>query len=161
MDCERFAQAKILLAHDEAGRTPELDDHLAGCAACAADVEEMRDIVRRYRQASSGAAPEALRNRLLAIRPPAIRPPLHRWVPLAAAAILLAVLAAPLLRRDSTAKPPPQVTSQTVDLSFTFESCEIVIASMPEEDSVRPIVYEAEIDRDLRELSERIVILED
>lgn len=157
-DCERFADEKLLFAHGELGRAPAFDAHLAACAVCRADAEEMREVRRRYRETSAEAMPEPLRARLMALRPRAARPPAwQRWVTVAAAALLLTVLLVPLLRRGEA---PPQskkdAPAPASDMTFRFDSVDAVRATVLKEKPKRPPVRELHFDRELRELKRKL-----
>lgn len=75
MECNKFVDEKIGETH-----TPEFRDHLAGCAGCARDVEELREVRTLYREASTekyrGGVPRVGRFR-------------GGWIPMAAAAAVL------------------------------------------------------------------------
>jgi len=78
MECNKFIDEKIGETH-----SAEFRDHLADCAACARDLEELREVRTLYREASTekyrGGVPRVRRFR-------------GGWIPMAAAAaILLAV----------------------------------------------------------------------
>ena len=49
MKCERFGEAALLEAYDEAGGAA-WKRHLASCEACSAEVDELRDVRRAYAQ---------------------------------------------------------------------------------------------------------------
>jgi hypothetical protein len=74
MECNRFVEEKI-----GESDSPAFREHLAGCAGCARDVEELREVRTLYRAASTekyrGGVPRR-RSRL-------------GWVPMAAAAAVL------------------------------------------------------------------------
>src|SRR5262245_9881961 len=109
MECERFPDEKILLSHGEIGHRADFDAHLGECSGCRVDVEEMRDVRRRYREGARETMPEPLRARLLKHRPRAGRTAIwQRFAPLAAAAVLLVVLVIPMLRR---AEAPPDLNT--------------------------------------------------
>ncbi|MBI2933067.1 MAG: hypothetical protein HYY16_15595 [Planctomycetes bacterium] len=153
MECERFISEKLLLAHGELDRAPDLQTHLAQCVGCRADVEEMREVARRYREASSEAMPAALRERILAIPPLPRRPPMwQRAWPAVAAAVLLAVLAF-LLFGPSERRAP----DLTANLPLEWAPSATAPAPMAEEPA--PISLPAfGIDDRLRALKERIDI---
>jgi hypothetical protein len=75
MECNKFVEEKIGEAE-----TPAFRDHLAGCAGCARDLEELRDVRTLYRAASTekyrGGIPRVSRFRAA-------------WIPMAAAAAVL------------------------------------------------------------------------
>lgn len=75
MECNKFVEEKI-----GETATPAFREHLAACAGCARDVEELREVRALYRAAStekySGAVPRVRRFRAA-------------WVPMVAAAALL------------------------------------------------------------------------
>jgi len=75
MECNRFVEEKI-----GETATPAFREHLAACAGCARDVEELREVRALYRAASaekySGVVPRVRRFRAA-------------WVPMVAAAALL------------------------------------------------------------------------
>jgi hypothetical protein len=103
MECNRFVNEKIGEAD-----SPDFRDHLAGCAGCARDVEELREVRTLYRKASTekyrGGIPRARRFRL-------------GWVPMAAAAAVLILVFGMVLRDPAeveptkTEKPPPETSS--------------------------------------------------
>src|SRR5437870_94613 len=99
MDCERFADEKLLRVHNEIGTVPPFEAHLETCAACRIDIEEMRDVLRRYHAVSGEPMSDDLRARILARRPAASPGPAwQRWIPIAAAALLIVALVVPLVR---------------------------------------------------------------
>ena len=75
MECNRFVEEKI-----GESESPAFREHLAGCAGCARDVEELREVRTLYREASTekyrGGVPRLRRFRM-------------GWVPMAAAAAVL------------------------------------------------------------------------
>ncbi len=95
MECGRFVEEKFGNAE-----SPEFRDHLAGCAACRSDLEEIREVQRLYRAASverhSGVVPPLGRRRAMP------------WIPAAAAAVMLGVLGL-LLSVPGT--PPDETTT--------------------------------------------------
>jgi len=155
MDCDRFTDEKVLLAHGEIGHVPEFDAHLASCAPCRGDVAEMRDVRRRYRASGAEAMPDRLRARLLAMRPRVTHAAWQRWVTAAAAAVLLGVLVVPMLR---SGRLPDTPETKTWDLPAIEEVRERV---RREEEPRRSAVPVRDIDRDLRELKRKIDIPKD
>src|SRR5262245_38394460 len=102
MECNRFVDEKIGESH-----TSEFRDHLAGCAGCARDVEELREVRTLYRVASTekyrGGVPRVARSR-------------GGWVPMAAAAaVLLMVFGLILIPADKT---PPKSESDNPPVVF-------------------------------------------
>ena len=97
MECNKFIDEKI-------GETPtaEFRDHLAGCAGCARDVEELREVRSLYRAASTekyrGGVPQVRRFR-------------GGWIPMAAAAAVLLLVFGLILKGpgDKTV-PKPETT---------------------------------------------------
>jgi len=90
MECNKFIDEKIGESH-----TAEFRDHLAGCAGCARDVEELREVRSLYRAASTekyrGGVPRLRRFR-------------GGWIPMAAAAAVLLMVFGLILRPvDKTA----------------------------------------------------------
>jgi len=78
MECNKFIDEKIGESH-----TPEFREHLAGCAGCARDVEELREVRTLYREASTEKYPGGV---------PRVRRFGGGWIPMAeAAAVLLMV----------------------------------------------------------------------
>ena len=75
MECNKFVEEKVGETD-----TPAFREHLAGCAGCARDVEELREVRTLYRSASTekyrGGVPRVSRFRAA-------------WVPMAAAAAVL------------------------------------------------------------------------
>lgn len=75
MECNRFVDEKI-----GETATPEFREHLAGCAGCARDLEELQEVRTLYRAAATekyrGGVPRAARFR-------------GGWIPMAAAAAVL------------------------------------------------------------------------
>lgn len=98
MECNKFVNEKI-------GETesPAFRDHLAGCAGCARDVEELREVRTLYRKASTekyrGGVPRVRRFRM-------------GWVPMAAAAAVL-ILVFGLVLWNPTEQPDPTVDKDT------------------------------------------------
>ncbi len=91
--------------------------HLARCGDCAAALAKLEKSARRLQREWEAAPPPGLPERVLAkagdLRPPAS--PVLRWLPAAAAAaVLAAVLAWPLLFRNS-----PHMTTQEVVNSYS------------------------------------------
>src|SRR5207244_4323625 len=78
MECNRFVEEKI-----GESDSPAFRDHLAGCAGCARDVEELREVRTLYRAAST----EKYRGGL-----PRVRRFRAGWVPMAAAAAVLMLI---------------------------------------------------------------------
>jgi hypothetical protein len=102
MECNRFVDQKIGETH-----TSEFREHLAGCAGCARDVEELREVRTLYRQASTekyrGGVPRVGRFR-------------GGWIPMtAAAAILLVVFGLILVPATRT---PPKSESEHPPMMF-------------------------------------------
>lgn len=93
MECNKFVEEKI--GESDA---PAFREHLAGCAGCARDVEELREVRTLYREASTeryrGGVPRLRRFRL-------------GWVPMAAAAAVLLMVFGLILRGpgDKTTTP--------------------------------------------------------
>src|SRR5436190_24141389 len=75
MECNKFVEEKI-----GESESPAFREHLAGCAGCARDVEELREVRSLYRAASTekyrGGVPRVPRFRM-------------GWLPMAAAAAIL------------------------------------------------------------------------
>lgn len=87
MECTSFVEEKV-----GETRSAEFREHLTGCAGCRRDLEEMDEVRRLYREASTERLPaRAPRRRALAA---------GAWSVAAAAAVLVAVLVFIL-------KPPP------------------------------------------------------
>ncbi len=164
-DCERFVNEKVLLAHGEIGHVSDFDAHMAACATCSADVEEMREVRRRYRDASSAPMPDALRARLLTLRPQPVRVPAwQRWVTVAAAAVLIGVLIFPLVRPETPRPDDPKKTEAPTayDQTFRFDSVDAVRASLPPpKPKDPPPTREVNVDRKMRELKKKIERLND
>jgi len=84
MECNKFVEEKIGESDSPAFRA-----HLAGCAECARDVEELREVRALYRAASTekyrGGVPRLRRFRM-------------GWVPMAAAAAVLMMVFGLILR---------------------------------------------------------------
>ncbi len=97
MECNRFVEEKV-------GETesPEFREHLASCAGCARDVEELDEIRRLYRASSTERYPGAV---------PRVRRRAAAWIPAAAAAaamvaVLVVALVAPSDRPPARPEPP-------------------------------------------------------
>jgi hypothetical protein len=92
MECNKFVEEKI-----GESESPAFREHLAGCAGCARDVEELREVRRLYREASTekyrGGVPRLRRFRL-------------GWVPMAAAAAVLLLVFGLILRGPGESTPP-------------------------------------------------------
>ncbi len=91
MECNKFVEEKVGEAD-----SPDFRAHLAGCAECARDVEELREVRALYRAASTekyrGGVPRLRRFRM-------------GWVPMAAAAAVL-VMVFGLILRGPGERPP-------------------------------------------------------
>src|SRR4029434_9776645 len=91
MECNKFVDEKIGEAH-----TAEFRDHLAGCAGCARDLEELREVRTLYREASTekyrGGVPRVRRYRT-------------GWIPMAAAAAVLLMVFGLILKPGEDAAP--------------------------------------------------------
>jgi hypothetical protein len=91
MECNKFVEEKIGESDSPAFRA-----HLAGCADCARDLEELREVRTLYRAASTekyrGGMPRLRRFRL-------------GWVPMAAAAAVLLMVFGLILKGPGD-KPP-------------------------------------------------------
>jgi hypothetical protein len=102
MECNKFADEKIGESH-----TAEFRDHLAGCAGCARDVEELREVRTLYREASTekyrGGVPRVRRFRT-------------GWIPMAAAAAVLLMVFGLILKPAE--KVPPKVESDNPSMFF-------------------------------------------
>jgi anti-sigma factor RsiW len=98
MECNSFAEEKL-----GGTESPEFREHLGACPACARDVEEIDEIRRLYREASTERYPGGV-------------PGLRRrwpvgWVPAAAAAlamiaVLVTSLVSPLQPPAARVEPP-------------------------------------------------------
>jgi hypothetical protein len=78
MECNSFTLEKI-----GESDSPAFRDHLAGCAACARDLEELREVRALYRAASTETYPGGI---------PSLRSFRTGWVPMAAAAAVLVMV---------------------------------------------------------------------
>ena len=102
MECNKFVDEKI-------GETPtaEFRDHLAGCAGCARDLEELREVRTLYREASTekyrGGVPRVRRFRA-------------GWIPMAAAAAILLVVFGLILKPVDP--PAPKAESDNPPVVF-------------------------------------------
>ena len=83
MECPRFVPEKIGELYP-----PEFREHLSGCAGCARDVEELREVRNLYRRASTEKYPGGVP------RVPRFR---AAGIPMAAAAAILVVVFAGIL----------------------------------------------------------------
>ena len=139
-------------------------DHLATCAACRAEVREIRSLVERARRLPTVSAPSAfsaIRGQL-APREPASR----KWspLPLLAAAAALVVISvsgtAWVLESRRTAAPPPVATTPDpmADLTRALQELEASLAEKPLEPEVRAVVEDnlAIIDRAITETAEAL-----
>ena len=99
MECDSYIEEKL-----GDGEAPEFRDHLANCAACQLDLEEIGEVRRVYREASveryRGGVPRIGRRRSLP------------WIPAAAAAVMIGVLG--LLLWVPNAPPSETTTGPTV-----------------------------------------------
>jgi len=84
MECNKFVEEKI-----GESDSPDFRAHLAGCAECARDLEELREVRALYRAASTekyrGGIPRLRRYRM-------------GWIPMAAAAAVLVMVFGLILR---------------------------------------------------------------
>ena len=91
MECNKFVEEKI-----GETATPAFREHLAACAGCARDVEELREVRALYRAASTekyaGGVPRVRRFRAA-------------WVPMVAAAALLLLVFGLILFGPGTPTP--------------------------------------------------------
>lgn len=94
MSCEAFRDARVLDAYGDLD-APGGDylNHLGLCAACREEIEEMREVSEEYRSASVDRWSRRF-------RVPQRR---ERWIPAAAAAVLVAVLVGGVLRSSGDA----------------------------------------------------------
>src|SRR5213078_1719999 len=103
MECNKFVEEKIGDSDSPAFRA-----HLAGCAECARDVEELREVRSLYRATSTekyrGGVPRLRRFRA-------------GWVPMAAAAAVL-VMVFGLILRGPGDNPPKKNKSETSSAVF-------------------------------------------
>ncbi|MBI3855311.1 MAG: hypothetical protein HY293_06435 [Planctomycetes bacterium] len=103
MECNRFVEEKV-----GESESPAFRDHLAGCAGCARDVEELREVRTLYRAASTekyrGGVPRVRRFR-------------GGWVPMAAAAALLMMVFGLILGGPGE-KSPPDKKEETTSAMF-------------------------------------------
>jgi len=102
MECNKFIDEKIGETH-----TAEFREHLAGCAGCARDIEELREVRTLYREASTekyrGGVPRVRRFR-------------GGWIPMAAAAAVLLVVFGLILKPVD--KPAPKAESDNPTMFF-------------------------------------------
>jgi hypothetical protein len=93
MECNKFVPEKIGETESAAFR-----EHLAACAGCARDLEELREVRTLYREASTekyrGGVPRVSRFRM-------------GWVPMAAAAAVLLMVFGLILRGPGEPTTPP------------------------------------------------------
>jgi hypothetical protein len=109
MDCKTFEGERVLKASGEAA-TPEFEAHLAGCAACRADVAEFRDLSRLYHESSDERLPAAVVAALRRRPTEDLRARLNRgvrFVGAMAAAGLVAALLWALLLKPRPVEPAP------------------------------------------------------
>ena len=103
MECNKFVEEKI-----GETATPAFREHLAACAGCARDVEELREVRALYRAAStekySGGVPRVRRFRAA-------------WVPMVAAAALLLLVFGLILFGPGT-QPPLKKEIETGSVMF-------------------------------------------
>jgi anti-sigma factor RsiW len=103
MECNKFVEEKI-----GESDSPAFRSHLAGCAECARDVEELREVRALYRAASTekypGGVPRLRRFRL-------------GWVPMAAAAAVLLMVFG-LILGGRGEKPAPKAETATNDALY-------------------------------------------
>jgi len=119
MRCEERAEA---IAERAAGGRPaaELEEHLAGCAACAARLQRMVDALAAVDAALAGvrtAEPSAAlagRVRSAVARNGAPRPSIAGWVPAALAAGLLLALVGWLATRTAPRTEAPRIAGSGV-----------------------------------------------
>lgn len=110
MRCEEYRELLTLRMDDalSADQTRDHDEHAAACAACRALRDDRRNERDRWRTAWAEEAPADLRRKILAAEAPAGRKvvPLRRWLPWAAAAALMLMIAPPW-RPDEPPRPEP------------------------------------------------------
>jgi hypothetical protein len=100
MECNKFVEEKIGELD-----SPAFREHLAGCAGCSRDLEELREVRSLYRAASTeayrGGVPRTRRFRM-------------GWVPMAAAAAVLMMVFGLILRGPGENSPTTKeaVTSE-------------------------------------------------
>ena len=124
MECDRYKEEMILRLYGEPGaEAPGFDEHLASCATCREEMDEMDEVSLLYNEASREPLPLKLRNRLLQERTSQ-----GRWLHYTAAGFVAAFLLGFLVwptRTQIEAVPP----LGEVD----YELNEIVIQLTPEE----------------------------
>ena|SRR5436190_8560340 len=103
MECNKFVEEKI-----GESESPAFREHLAGCAGCARDVEELREVRSLYRAASTetyrGGVPQLRRFRM-------------GWVPMAAAAAVLMMVFGLVLRGPGE-NPPAKNEAVTSEAPY-------------------------------------------
>ena len=103
MECNKFVDEKIGETH-----TAEFRDHLAGCAGCGRDLEELREVRTLYREAASA---EKYRGGV-----PRVRRFRTGWIPMAAAAAVLLMVFGLILKPAD--RIPPKVDSDNPPIVF-------------------------------------------
>jgi hypothetical protein len=159
MECERFTEEKVLLAHGEIGHQADFDAHLADCGGCRIDVEEMRDVRRRYRAGSTETLPPALRDRILRHRPRLGRAPSwQRFAPIAAAAVLMIALIVPMI---VVKQPPAAAPLETISDDLYLKNVTEIKKQLPTIEPPRreALPAEAGFDQSLRELKKKKLTL--
>ena len=100
MECNKYVDEKIGQTE-----TAEFREHLAGCAGCRRDLEELREVRGLYQDAASA---ETYRGGV-----PRLRRSRAAWLPLAAAAALLVAVFSMILQRTVTEAPTKTETEST------------------------------------------------
>ena len=103
MECNRYVEEKIGELE-----SPAFRDHLAGCAGCARDVEELREVRTLYRAASTEKYPGGV---------PRVNRFRAAWVPMAAAAAIL-LLVFGLILGGPPKQPPAKTETETSTALF-------------------------------------------
>jgi len=113
MNCERFAQARVLAAYGEA------TDHVEGCDSCRGEVDEMREVRRLYAERPARNLTLRSRNRIVA----ALRrqSSFRRLRAAAMAAVMLVAVALAQAARNpvETVRPEPVPSGALVDFNVT------------------------------------------
>ena len=162
MECPKFTDEKLLEAHGELEAAPAFRTHLADCAGCRVDVEEMREIAAEYRAASADRLPERIRRRVIV--PRWARSRVFDWaIPALAAAVLIALMLIPVLSPKTPGVVPPPVTKKTPEVEVSGVRGLLSLDDKIDLVRQRSIAWDApesRVDYDLRTLRRDVELLQ-